>query len=139
MRQRPYRGKRIDNGKWAIGSLITNVIALTGEGRLNGQISIDNKTPFAAIVDHDGCVHQVDPETVGQSIGHEDANKVEIFEGDVTDVDDDYYEVAWDEKTAMFILTNIGMTLSFDNVSSDWIEVIGDIHSNPYLLESVRG
>lgn len=61
-----YKGKRVDNGQWAYGSFLSSVIALTGEGVINGQITIDNKTPFTAIVDEGGCVYQVVSETVGQ-------------------------------------------------------------------------
>jgi len=74
-----FRGKRKDNGERVKGDLLRNKISLTGEGKINGQITIDNKTTFTAIVDSDGVLYEVYPESVGMSILRKDKHGVEIF------------------------------------------------------------
>lgn len=78
---------------------------------------------------------EVIPETVGQYTGLKDKNGKKIFEGDIVQDNIIFGEVAWDDKTASFIIDDIQ-----DGYQgySDWIhkiEVIGNIHSNPELLE----
>lgn len=154
MKENKYRGKRIDNGNWVYGSLITDVISLTGEGNLRGQITIDNKTPFVAIVDNVGCVHQVDPETVGQSIGREDRNGQKIYEGDICRKTHGYFngkcypmnklqkicgEVIYSLQFAEFrFKTTDGDYYDFYQIdTSKELVNIGNIHDNSELLESV--
>lgn len=84
--------------------------------------------------DYDDCVAE-------QYTGLTDKDGKEIYEGDIV-LDyydgDDAFIVEWDKDTASFILTgtdNIA-SVSFDNFYSDKdLEVIGNIHENPELLE----
>jgi uncharacterized phage protein (TIGR01671 family) len=130
-REIEFRGKRIDNGEWVYGSLITNVISLTGEVRINGHISIDHETKFTAIVDENGCIYEVDPNTVGQYTGLKDKNGKKIFEGDIVN----------DYIGNTYVLKDFDELIDFYYFYGEYalhqegIEIIGNIYSNPELLE----
>ena len=74
--------------------------------------------------------------------GLKDKNGHKIYEGDIV-LDyydrDDVFIVEWDKDTASFILTDTEhiLNVSFDNFYPDKdLEIIGNIHNNPELLES---
>ena len=75
---------------------------------------------------------KADNETKGQFTGLKDANGVCIYEGDILQ-DEEYYlsKVYWDEEDHMWACTDVGGLC--DICAS--IEVIGNIHQNPELLE----
>lgn len=77
---------------------------------------------------------EVDPETVGQFTGLTDKNGKKIFEGDIfifPEIRKHKYVVEWDANYACFDCFN---DVSGFDASS--IEVIGNIHDNPELLET---
>ena len=132
MRDILFRGKRIDKNEWVEGDLIhlPNGIAILANG-------------YAYVI----------PETVGQYTGLMDKNGKRIFEGDVVKITDEnvcfdtmaviefgnpngLYNWGWQLKPlenkpfAIEILHWVDM-----EESGAFIEVIGNIHDNPELLE----
>lgn len=96
--------------------------------------------------------YRVFPETVGQYTGLTDKNGTKIFEGDIVKATFSYnnftqdrverrtatYEVRYNEKYCYFYLAKHQNNMLFDGnwtYSLREIEVIGNIHDNPELLE----
>lgn len=137
-----FRGKRIDNGEWVYGNLVTyfNKPAIQDYAQTNGEIFL------------------VDPETVGQYTGLSDRNGKEIYEGDIIPIHNQNNVVEYDrgsfvvkglhedknERTyAHLIRYLIDVTIpdmdgsEYDGVTTS-LEVIGNRWSNPDLLEGEK-
>lgn len=119
MREILFRGKRIDNGEWAVGDLLVNDI----EGK-------------AAIRDRSTCgVIPVIPRTVGEYTGLTDKNGKRIFEGDIMSGRGNTYKVIFED--GIFLIDNsqytAGLYVAIHMEKID--EVIGDVYNNPELLE----
>lgn len=115
LRNITFRGKRMDNGEWTYGSLLTYA----------------DGSCFICCEIYPGKLNklQVNPATVGQYTGLTDKKGKKIFEGDILKWDNewpDYCEVAkWDYEL-------------LDMRKNDWsqfCEVIGNQWDNPELLE----
>ena len=127
MREILFRGKRIDNGEWVEGSL------LTGD---NGECEICYGTPRVRIT------YEVIPETVGQFTGLYDKNGKKIFEGDILGFSDRLTTVFWHAHLGCWD-TNFLKFTNKENKRDDmsplnwdyYSTVIGNIHDNPELLK----
>ena len=129
MREILFRGKRLDNGEWVEGSLHIEC----GETRQDGTKTLDYR-----ILGMRGECYYIDPDTVGQFTGMLDKNGKRIFEGDIVQGKDrleKHLEVFGyiDHQNGSFVITCDFMThyrwLDYE------VEVIGNIHDNPELLE----
>ena len=142
MREILFRGKWIDNGEWVYGGYAhiysnpnTDIIIT---GRLCVYEDRDEPTIEA---------RNIDPSTIGQYTGLTDKNGEKIFEGDICKFREwDNGKMCWigyvHFEHCQFIISgganeecpsNFHLVLS--RFSPENIEVIGNIHDNPELLE----
>ena len=135
MREIKFRGKRLDNGEWVVGSYIEAE---------NRDLSIAHQ-----IVPYESgeAVREVDPVTVGQYTGLKNKNGREIYEGDILKSERDgrlYVVKFW---SGMFYASveecNKGVYGGFplhaltENEESGYeCDIIGNIHDNPELIKT---
>ena len=151
MREILFRGKRKDTGEWVEGSLITTTAV-----QMKAYI-VDSCGCTFDKVDYDGtalfdwiCAYEVDPETVGQYIElHDlhDKNGKKIFEGDICRFREwSKGDMCWIGEVrfehSQFVISgnknkecDTPFTLVMSRFISEDIEVIGNIHDNPELLD----
>ena len=130
MREILFRGKRTDNGEWVYGNF--------SKPDIPGWPKTDRVFICGPIV----SVYDVIPETVGQYTGI-NAKNGQIFEGDIIKFGKSLGAVNYDE--GCFCVkpveqyrkrsTNPAIDIVM-NEYPDEIEIIGNIHDNPELLEA---
>ena len=81
---------------------------------------------------------------VEQCTGLKDANGVLLYEGDVVNILCEVEEqgvLEWASEEAQFVVRaeQAGFVANFDNYRGTDLEVIGNIHENPELLEAENG
>lgn len=144
MREIIFRGKRTDTGEWVYGDLIEN----------QGRYYIYHATSDTTLENEDNSIivlaEEVDPDTVGQYTGMKDRNGKEIYEGDIVktplldpifgDVLSDAFDnVAISFHNGSFVVAYYnGRHKIYLQDLYDEIEVIGNIHDNPELLEGEK-
>lgn len=159
MREILFRGKRVDNGEWVYGYYIKATYhwhkkgihedwIVCGASQNGGWFTIQNR--YAVI-----------SKTVGQYTGMTDRNGKKIFEGDIVRIsycfgwDDEQEKDAPEEEYISKVYSIDGCPFCVDLLHCDgdmspiawldWsyddaeIEVIGNIHDNPELLEANNG
>ena len=133
MREILFRGKRRDNGQWVEGAFCPK--------NSEGPFSPMKDDPSIIKLDkpHDGFWFAVDGDTVCQYTGLKDKNGKQIFEGDIVmgrdfSEGDGFGVVEWNDGA--FEVNNQSSTGTFhENYWGQDLEVIGNIHDNPELLE----
>jgi hypothetical protein len=141
-----FRGKRVDNGEWVYGYYVCYGGAIPNPT----HHIIHAKNNLNRFV---GENFEVDPATVGEYTGLHDRKRTAeypegqpIYEGDIClhiskNHRPIYFEIKWDSGYAMFILTAhkpFYHSLRFgDDLAGRDVEIVGDIFSNPELLQEV--
>jgi uncharacterized phage protein (TIGR01671 family) len=123
MRDIKFRGKSFDNGEWVYGDY---------HKRAGGVHCIIKMEP-----DENGkvvyVVHQVAPDTIGQFTGLHDKNGKEIYEGDIV-----RYDMGGECEVSYCVgggFAGFDLSPAFHNGHQlTDVEVIGNIHDNPELL-----
>lgn len=146
MREILFRGKNKENGDWVFGSYIQHEQAI----EYPVDISPDGQTLFC-----EGA--NVIESTVGQFTGLTDKNSKKIFEGDIVcirfsdgcicSIGDIQYDCGvfgaeWvAQKKGRTIVGDFGQLHNLRRLDDDiinHIEVVGNIHDNPELLENAE-
>lgn len=144
-----FRGKRVDNSKWAEGWYCTKKT-----GHYEGDRFVEGMQHII-IISMTGGGYQyavVDPRTVCQYTGLTDKNEKKIFEGDIVKINNDVKEAfeisdgAVVYRGGSFIIggSNGNGTLNslFAITDINYVlrgEVIGNIFDNPAFLEGGAG
>lgn len=135
-----FRGKRIDNGEWDYGYFVKYK-----------PYASEDKIVYGIVPTYVSELYlfEVDPETVGQYTGLYDKNDLKIFEGDIVKLHNELgeYPLPVIYRAGSFWLydktiingdypddENAGLDL-LGSYITDVLEVIGNIHDNPELLE----
>lgn len=134
MREYKFRGRRVDNGEWVCGYLVTyfNKPAIQDYSQSNGEIFL------------------VDPETVGQYTSLRDSKRTkeypngqEIYEGDILKDDEGIAKVVFEMGQFMaFYKTMSGVWKPYGPLLKYMIDHNGEVIGNvwhPHLLEEAKG
>jgi len=137
MRDIKFRGKRVDNGEWVYGSLVSfgKPYIVTSKHGFSHYRATASKTYM-----HIKDAHKVIPKTVGQFTGLLDKNSVEIYEGDVVTCEDFNtmnYSVLFQGGAFGYVNRYGGLEWLWidDETGASDLEVIGNIHDNPDFLK----
>lgn len=129
MRDISYRAKRKDNGEWVYGVPLKEGYSQEVEMLWYeyGSLAYTERV-------------QVLPETVGQYVGLTDKNGKKIFEGDIVKNEYEkgqyqYFKIVYDTRVYCWKVENKYGMLGFLYNVIGYLEVIGNIHDNPELLE----
>ena len=146
-----FRGKRIDTGEWVEGAYFP---------AKDGALICTNIAAGTPVDETAMCIAwSVDPDTVGQYTGLTDKNGKKIFEGDILrepakidwekknfvgfevfwhDNDSCDRHIGWQMNRLHFYGSLSGADIYPISFRPEWtsrMEVIGNIHDNPELLE----
>ena len=128
MREIEFRGKRVDNGEWVYGFLITASykawIKDVYDKYTNPRTITNKYADFR-------CV-EIIPETVGQYTGLLDKNGKKIYEGDILQSDKGFVGKVYFEDAQWF-----GAKDYLGYAVEHGVEVIGNIYENSELLKEV--
>lgn len=142
MRKILFRAKRKDTGGWIEGfyACESNHTCIYAELKYRHYIYKDVCLDFGlgGLVDF-----EVIPETVGQYTELTDKNGVKIFEGDIVSIskEDERGVVRWEDGDAAYVIgcdDNVYLLSFLVTLWERDIEVIGNIHDNPELMEVVK-
>lgn len=145
MREILFRGKRLDNGEWAEGYYVKTV-----DYRTDSAVHLIIELPSAFYPRGEiAREYEINSSTIGQYTGLTDKNGKKIFEGDIIHLEysqvffgGEYFgeytaEVSY--KGDCFITDGINngdeIETPLSGFDNDEVEIIGNIHDNPELLE----
>ena len=120
MREIKFRGMREKTGEWVYGYLVAR-----GEPYLHDIIY--------PIGDSSSCTWAINRGSEGQYSGIRDANRVDIYEGDILEDDGDVWKVEFFDG-AFWIVAIDGTATAELLCGNDYMYVIGNRFDNPELM-----
>ena len=131
MREILFRGKRISNGEWVYGGIVTSPHP-------------NYNHPMVYAICSNMMDIFVDQDSIGQYTGLTDKNGTKIFEGDIVAIPGSKMqglpaEIRYNLNGATFEISRVGYSHITLWDTKEWCEVIGNIHDNPELLEVEDG
>lgn len=132
-----FKAKRIDNGEWVIGNLITNVFFRLGQSI--PYILCPDKAKYDCFEDftEGNGIFEVRPDTICRCTGSKDKNGNLIWENDITQHrDSDEIKKAYIKYSAPFFVLHSTLGIYSSDTLADFskIEVIGNKFDNLELL-----
>lgn len=127
MREIEFRGKRVDNGEWAYGSLIEENYYIDKAYFIRTRNEEDWTSRYY------NCL--IDVKTIGQYTGLDDRNGTKIFEGDIVRLGTNEIRFVFYGSTD-FRHTMYGKYAKEFDYKDKGYEVIGNKYDNPELLEA---
>lgn len=125
-----FRGKRIDNGEWVQGCLITD--ETEDSKRFIGYVIGTDEDG----IPHDLDVVQVDPSTICKCVGLKDKNGKLIWENDIVKINNSKVNVLITFRDFEIICTIPSEKYYKHRLEYDTeYEVVGNMIDNPELLE----
>lgn len=140
-----FKSKRIDNGEWVVGNLITNVFFRLGKSI--PYILCPDKADYDCFEDfsEENGIFEVQPSTICQCTGLKDRNGKLIWENDIMvahlHLDNDYPE---DETYIRILWRGSGFyskekgsedIMRIGKIDLEYFEVISNIFDNTELIE----
>lgn len=141
MREIRFRGREVIGNQRKLGDWVYGDLVLYCGGY---ERTVDDETAPVVTeicIEQNGCLHEVDPNTVGQFTGLKDSEGREIYEGDIIQiVTKNPY---WGFKKNFVVEWGLdGWIIDGDPLYS-WFElhdlkVIGNVYDNPELLNETN-
>lgn len=142
MREILFRGKSVNDGEWAFGSLVITTLEPVDDAPIKHYHIEDMTIGCFPNEFQSGISETVDPETVGQFTGLTDKKGKKIFEGDIIEwfaqgesEHPDFGYIEYDEQSFAWRVCWQKYDPDFmEGMQQEYISVIGNIHDNPELL-----
>jgi uncharacterized phage protein (TIGR01671 family) len=144
MREILFRGKRVGGFDWAYGCYYKQSAFYGDPVEVHNIITSQEDLEYDMAMEYTSVV----PETVGQFTGLTDKNGTKIFEGDIVDASDEWWDAYGPAgHSSPFLVVEFdegfcGFTpfVNYDcdcgvYISPGGCEIIGNIHDNPELIE----
>lgn len=132
MKDTLFRGKRKDNGEWVEGYFATvNPVDIPARNRKPKAIIFPNEARCNWFNKYFYNAVEVIPETVGQFTGLVDCYGKKIFEGDIVRL---YCGIYGTYEMHILDIRNGFKPIEEEKIKE--IDIIGNIHDNPELLEA---
>lgn len=141
-----FKGKRIDNGEWIIGSLITGITTRNNEDI--PYILCPQQADYDCLRISENklrmVIFEVDPSTICRCTGKRDKNGVLAFEGDVVKCKFDEELFPENETTETIVWNELGFYFVEDGAYPNLImsediercEIVGNIYDNASNTQS---